>query len=55
MDRSWLCHLAKLVGTGEELQPTITLDSSEVTYMDRMGEQASWGSGSSLEGMVTLS
>lgn len=46
--------LLQAVGTGEELLPTITLGSSEVTYMNRMSDQASWGSESSLEGLKTL-
>lgn len=37
--------LLQAIGTGEELLPTVTLGLSEVTYMDRMSEQASWGSG----------
>lgn len=48
--------LLQAVGTGEELLPTVvTLGSSEVTYMDRMSDLASWGSGSSPEGLKTLS
>lgn len=47
--------LLQAVGTGcEELLPTVTLGSSEVTYLNRMSDQASWGSGSSLGGLKTL-